>query len=119
MFCLTASAGWAQTTTITRTALQKIEAPDPSHTVESYLVTIAPHAVVPRHTHPGVEIGYLVSGGGTMSVAGEPERTIKTGDSWAIPAGKPHTFQNTGNQPETLVVTYVLEKGQPLSTPAP
>jgi quercetin dioxygenase-like cupin family protein len=114
-----ASPAWAQATAITRTELQKVEAPDANHVVASYLVTIAPHGVVPRHTHPGVEMGYLLSGGGTVSVQGAPDRTVKPGDSWAFPAGVPHSLHNTGSKPEKLIATYVVEKDRPLSTPAP
>ncbi len=117
--CLTSAMLRAQTSPITRTQLQKIEAPDPGHSVESYLVTIAPQAFVGRHTHPGVEVGYLVSGSGTLTVDGAPERTLQPGDSWAIPAGTPHSLHNSGDQPEKLVVTYVLEKGKPLTSMVP
>ncbi len=110
---------WAQADAITRTELQHLEAPDPAHMVESYLVTIAPMATVARHTHPGVEMGCLIAGEGTLTVQGAPERTIKVGDSWAIPAGVPHSLRNTSNEPERLVVTYVVEKDKPLSAPAP
>jgi quercetin dioxygenase-like cupin family protein len=102
---LSPSLAWAQTSPITRTELQKIEALHAGHRVESYLVTVAPHGLVARHTHPGVEIGYLISGGSTLSVQGQPERTVKSGDSWAIPTGIPHFLLNTGDRPEQLVVT--------------
>lgn len=104
---------------ITRTPLQSADAPDAAHSVQSYLVTVAPHAVVPRHTHPGVEMGYCVSGAMTVSLAGQPERTVKAGDSWAFAAGAPHSLANTGEVPAQLVVTYVVEKDKPLSSPAP
>ena len=89
---LSGPSAWAQADAITRTKLQELEAPDPGHVVQIYLVTIAPQATVARHVHPGVEMGYLVGGSGTLTVQGEPEQ---------------------------LVVTYVVEKGKPLSTPAP
>jgi quercetin dioxygenase-like cupin family protein len=117
--CLIVPGVWAQQGGITRTALKKIEFPGSQYVTESFVVTVAPQASIPRHTHPGVEMGYLVSGEGTLSVEGEAERTIKAGDSWAIPSGKPHSAHNTGNQPMQLIATYVAEKDKPLSTPAP
>ncbi len=104
---------------ITRTPLQSAEAPDSAHSVEGFLVTVAPHAVVARHTHPGVEMGYVVSGTLNVSLAGQPERLIKPGDSWAFPAGAPHSLINPGDVPTRLVVTYVVENDKPLSSPAP
>ena len=104
---------------ITRTPLQSAEAPDNAHSVQSYLVTVAPHAVVARHTHPGVEMGYCVSGMLTVSLVGQPDRLVKPGDSWAFAASAPHSLANTGETPAQLVVTYVVEKEKPLSSPAP
>ena len=104
---------------ITRTLLQSAEAPDTAHSVQSYLVTIASHAVVARHTHPGVEVGYCVSGALTVLVSGQPDRTVKPGDSWSFTSGAPHSLVNTGDAPAQLVVTYVVEKDKPLSSPAP
>ncbi|MCJ2068256.1 cupin domain-containing protein [Methylobacterium sp. J-030] len=104
---------------ITRTPLQSAETPEAAHSAQSYLVSVAPHAVVARHTHPGVEMGYCVSGGLTVSVAGQPDRQIKAGDSWVFPVGTPHSLANTGEVPAQLVVTFVVEKDKPLSSPAP
>jgi quercetin dioxygenase-like cupin family protein len=104
---------------ISRTLLQSAEAPDTAHSVQSYLVTVAAHAVVARHTHPGVEMGYCVSGTAMVLVAGQPDRLIKPGDSWAFPTGMPHSLINNGDAPAQLVVTYVVEKDKPLSSPAP
>ena len=114
-----AASAWADDPPITRTPLQSAEAPDTAHSVQSYLVTVAPHATVARHTHPGVEVGYVVSGTATVSVAGQPNRSVKAGDSWAFPAGAPHVLVNTGDVPDQLVVTYVVEKDKPLSSPTP
>ncbi len=113
------SPAWAQTPAITRTLMQSAEAPETAHTVQSYLVTVAPHATVARHTHPGVEIGYIVAGTLAVSVAGQPDRTINLGDSWSFAAGAPHMLVNAGDAPAQLVVTYVVEKDKPLSSPAP
>ena len=104
---------------IIRTPLQSVDAPDTAHSVQSYLVTVAPHAVVPRHTHPGVEMGYCVSGMLMVSVTGQPDRPVKPGDSWAFTTDAPHSLVNNGEVPAQLVVTYVVEKDKPLSSPAP
>ncbi len=104
---------------ITRSPLASTEAPDSAHSVEGFLVTVAPHAVVARHTYPGVEMGYVVSGTLNVSLAGQPDRLMKPGDSWAFPAGAPHGLINPGHVPTKLVVTYVVEKDKPLSSPAP
>jgi quercetin dioxygenase-like cupin family protein len=109
----------AQKQNVTRAVLQSIKFPGVRYITESVLVTVAPQAVVGRHTHPGVEMGYLVSGAGTLSIDGQPVRSLKAGDTWAIPEGVVHALRNTGDQPERIVATYVIEKSKPLATVAP
>lgn len=116
---LAALPAQAADTPITRTPLQSADVPDNAHSVQSYLVTVAPHAVVARHTHPGVEMGYCVSGALSVSVVGQPDRLVKSGNSWVFTAGAPHSLVNTGEVPAQLVVTYVVEKDKPLSSSAP
>ena len=57
-------------------------------------VDIEPNGVVPRHTHPGVESSYLVSGGCTFSVEGQPDRVLKAGDGFQVPPEVPHSVRN-------------------------
>jgi quercetin dioxygenase-like cupin family protein len=109
----------AQNQNVTRAVLRSIEFPGDRYMTESVLVTVAPQAVVGRHTHPGVEMGYLLSGAGTLSIDGQPVRSLKAGDTWAIPEGVVHALRNTGDQPERIVATYVIEKSKPLATVAP
>lgn len=117
--CLCAGLASAQQSPVTRTELQKLAYPDQGHQAATYRVTVAPGGVIARHTHPGVEMGYLVSGEGTLSVRGQPDRALKAGDSWAIPADTPHTLKALGDGQTLAVVTFVTEAGKPLATPAP
>ena len=66
-----------------------------------------------KHTHPGVESGYLIEGDFTLLVAGQPDRPLKTGGSYQIPAGAPHDARS-GAQGTKVIDTYVVEKGKPL-----
>ena len=75
-----------------------------------------PVGVAP-HTHPGIEMGYLVEGEGLMSIAGQPDRQVKAGDSYLIPAGVVHSAKNTGKTPIRIVGSFVVEKSKPLATP--
>ena len=52
-------------------------------------IEIAAGAVVPMHTHPHEQIGYLVSGR-VLFELGEEKREISAGDSWIIPSEVPH-----------------------------
>jgi quercetin dioxygenase-like cupin family protein len=72
-----------------------------------------------RHTHPGEEISYVLEGTLRMEVAGQPPRSLKTGEVFMIPAGIVHNATNTGSGAATVIATYVVEKGKPVTTPAP
>jgi quercetin dioxygenase-like cupin family protein len=117
---LTATAVFAQSDSpITRTVLQQADYPA-GFTTTVAMVEIKPGATVARHTHPGTELGYVLDGEGDLLVEGQPVKHVKAGDSYQIAAGVPHLARNTNTtKPEKLVITYVLEKGKPLSTAAP
>ena len=72
-----------------------------------------------RHTHFGVETGYVVEGSSSLEIEGETPRLLKAGDSYTIPAGKIHDAKTVGDTPVKVLATYVVEKGKPLATPAP
>ena len=46
-------------------------------------------ALLPEHSHPQEQSGYLVKGHLTLYI-GESARKLKPGDSWSIPGGTPH-----------------------------
>lgn len=52
-------------------------------------IKIARGAVVPEHTHPHEQTGYLVSGK-LRFVLGDLDRELSPGDSWIVPGDMPH-----------------------------
>jgi quercetin dioxygenase-like cupin family protein len=82
-------------------------------------ITVAPGGLVARHTHPGIEMGYMQEGEATLLIEGQPEIQMKPGDSYSIPAGAIHSAKNTGTVPVKIIGTFVVEKAKPLATPAP
>jgi quercetin dioxygenase-like cupin family protein len=72
---------------------------------------------VPRHTHPGVESAYCLDGSAELSIKGQPDRTIKAGDSFQVPTETVHSAK-VGDKPVKIVVTYTVEKDKPLATVA-
>lgn len=103
---------------IQRTILNRIDVPGSSYEVIYALVEIAPNSIVARHTHPGTVLGYLLEGHYTMLMAGQPPRTLKAGDTLEIPAAVVHE-ERTGGHAAKLLVVFTVEKGKPLSSPAP
>jgi len=107
-----------QTANIKRTPLQKFDVPGAGYETVIGLAEIAPNANVGRHTHPGIEGGYLIEGGMMLLVEGQPPKEIKPGDSWQIPPGTIHDAK-AGAGGAKVIASYVVEKGKPLATPAP
>ena len=52
-------------------------------------IEIAEGCVVPMHTHPHEQIGYLVSGRVKFELGAETKE-LSAGDSWVIPSEVPH-----------------------------
>jgi len=53
------------------------------------LVTLAPDAVVPTHSHPHEQMGMMVSGMMEFTIAGET-RTVSGNEMYLVPGGVPH-----------------------------
>jgi len=114
---LIGSAAFAQG--IKRTVLQKVEFPD-NYTTITAIAEVEPGMTAARHTHPGLETAYILEGEGDLKIEGQPERRVKAGDSFEIPAGTPHELHNTSStKPVKVLSTYIIERGKPLATPAP
>ena len=77
-----------------------------------------PGAAVPRHTHPGEEIGYVVEGELTVEIDGQPAKTVKAGEAFFIPPNTVHAGKSAAKGNTVVLSTYVIEKGKPLATPA-
>jgi mannose-6-phosphate isomerase-like protein (cupin superfamily) len=62
----------------------------------AYIVTAKPGQGPPLHTHPYVEVAFIVDGCATITV-GDEQREVKTGGIVIIPAETPHRFVNSGD----------------------
>jgi hypothetical protein len=102
---------------IKRTPLQDIDFPAGYHIV-TVVAEIVPNVLAGRHTHPGVDTGYVLAGSGTLMIEGKPDQELKAGDSYAVPAGVPHDVKS-GPNGFKLMAAYIVEKGKAVATPAP
>jgi len=119
---LVAAAGallLAQNPGVQRTVVQRKDISYAGHEAVIAHVEIAPGASAGRHTHPGEEISYVISGEGEILIQGQPALKIKAGDGFVVPNGAIHDAHNTGTQPLILAAVYVVEKGKPIATPVP
>ncbi|MCL6739635.1 cupin domain-containing protein [Sphingomonas sp. RB56-2] len=99
----------------TRTDLQRHDLNIPGHEVLQARVDFAPGASFPRHKHPGEEIIYVIGGTIEYEVAGKPV-VVKAGDVLFVADGVIHSARNIGSEPAAELATYVLRKGEPLTT---
>jgi quercetin dioxygenase-like cupin family protein len=118
IMAMTSIAAAQQPETIKRTPLQKFDVPGSNYETVIGLAEIVPNVSIGRHTHPGIEGGYLLEGELTLLVEGQPPKTAKPGDSWQFAPSAVHDAK-TGPAGAKVIVTYVVEKGKPLATPAP
>ncbi len=108
----------AQGPGFTRTVLNRIDFPGDTMATVQVLVEIDPHALVARHTHPGVETGYVLDGGIVLAVQGAADRPLASGGAFQIPREVPHAVQNGAAKTRVLSI-YVVDKDKPLASPAP
>jgi quercetin dioxygenase-like cupin family protein len=82
--------------------------------------TLPPASVIGYHTHPGDEAGYVLKGNLILKTQGQPDRTLKAGDSFFNPRGAVHSLAAApGSDGGMAVSTWIVDKGQPLATPVP
>ncbi len=100
-----------------RTIITRMDTPMEGYEAVNVRVDLDAGALIARHTHPGIELSYVVDGGLELSVDGQGTRTFKTGDGFQVPPQTPHGGKN-GDKLTTLAITYIVEKGKPLASPA-
>ena len=113
-----AGVALAQQAGIKRTPLQKAEFPDGYATVTA-MAEVPAGGSPGRHTHPGLEIGYILEGEADLLVDGQPARHLKPGDSYQIAAGTVHDALVSGDKALKFIGIYVVDKTRPLASPAP
>jgi quercetin dioxygenase-like cupin family protein len=121
-FALAAALGstaMAQPSTVHKTTLQSQAFPDPVYNTVTVRTLVDHGGAVLRHTHPGVEMAYIVSGDALVKIMGRPDQMLKAGDSFTVPPETPHIVQNIGPETLTIVSTYVVDRSKPIVTPTP
>lgn len=58
------------------------------------MVEIAPHAVVPMHSHPNEQAGVVMQGEFQFTIGGET-KTLRQGDAYLIPGGVEHEVKGS------------------------
>lgn len=118
LLILCAGAAPAQNPGLHRTLVLKADVAAPGREAVVARVELDPGAYAGRHSHPGDEISYVLEGEGELLVDGQPPRRVKAGEAFVVPAGTVHDAHNVGSGAMKLLGVYVVDKNQPLATPA-
>jgi quercetin dioxygenase-like cupin family protein len=113
---LALSVAHSQQTAIKRTELQRHDLSIPGREAIQVRGDFPPGAAVPRHTHPGEELVYVLEGAIEFQLEGQPPVTVKVGEVFFVPAGTVHTAKNVNSGNSAALSTYIVEKGKPLLT---
>lgn len=109
----------AQAPAFKRTILQQMDLSAPGREAVMAAVEFPAGSETGRHTHPGEEISFVEAGPFILEMDGQPAKTLKTGEPFFVPAGAVHNGHPAPGGTAKVVATYVIEKGKPVSTPAP
>jgi len=112
-----AFAQGTQTPGLKRTLISRMDGPTPGYETIEMRIDIEGGATVARHTHFGIESGYVVDGSLALTIEGVSSKTYSKGDGFQVPTGAIHGGK-TGPDPSVITSVYVVEKGKPLATPA-
>ena len=107
----------AQQSGIKRTPLQKLDFPG-GYTTVTAIAEVPAGGAAGRHTHPGMETGYVLEGELELVIDGQPPMKIKAGESYQIPEGAVHDAK-AGDKPFKVLGVYIVKAGEPLAKPAP
>ncbi|WP_069883661.1 cupin domain-containing protein [Streptomyces luteocolor] len=101
---------------VTRTLLQEHPSPAEGWDAVQTLVRIPRHKESGRHSHPGVEVGYIIEGAVLMRFDDRPPLRLRAGDPFFIPEGVIHNAVNVGKVTTMMLSTYVVDETKPLVT---
>jgi quercetin dioxygenase-like cupin family protein len=73
------------------------------------IVDMQPHAVIPEHSHPHEQIGYMVLGEFEFIIGGESFHVVP-GQVWRIPGGVPHKVIASDRPVRAIDVFYPVRE---------
>ena len=101
-----------------RTVLQQTDVPGSNMTVILVETDLEPNSLAARHTHPGVEISYVLAGEADFTIEGKGTMHVKAGGSFRLESGVKHSVK-AGPTLTKILAVYTIPKGAEMATPAP
>jgi quercetin dioxygenase-like cupin family protein len=112
----TAPKTFAQAPQVKRTVLLRHDTPAPGFEAVLVRVDIPVGGREGRHTHPGLLLIHVEEGTLSLDYEGKPTTDYKPGDSVFVEPGKIHEGINKGSVPIKAIATFVIPKGETLTT---
>ncbi len=81
--------------------------------------SLPPGTAIGFHVHPGDEVGYIMKGSVIWKVRGQPDKTLKAGDSFFNPRGSVHSVVAADSSDSLVISTWIVDKDKPMATPVP
>jgi quercetin dioxygenase-like cupin family protein len=108
-----------QAPNVKRTVLLQHDTSVPGYEAVLVAVEIPAGGREGRHTHPGLAMIHVEEGTLTLDYEGKPTTPYKAGESFFVEAGKVHEGMNKGTTLVKAIATFVVPKGQPITTQVP
>lgn len=99
-----------------RTEIQHAHSSIPGRDIVQVLTEIPVGVESGWHTHPGEEVGYLLSGRVQMRIKDEETLILAAGDGFLIPPGTPHNALDLGPDTGRMLSCYIVEADAPVAS---
>ncbi|MPT09131.1 MULTISPECIES: cupin domain-containing protein [Comamonas] len=99
---------------ITRTVLERTEYPE-NYTINFNLIEVPNGCSANPHTHPGLEITYVLDGEFDLVTEGKPDRRFKKGMSYMVADSEVHFARVVSDIPMKLLCVFINEKNKPVA----
>jgi quercetin dioxygenase-like cupin family protein len=98
-----------------RTELQRGDLTGKGMDIIVNVFEVTPGETVPRHTHPGEEIVYVLEGG-TLELPDGERLAFPAGTTMIYPRGVPHAgVKVVGEKTLKMINVFVVDKGKPVT----
>jgi len=99
-----------------RTEVQRGSSSIPGREIVQVLTVIPVGVESGWHTHPGEEVGYLLTGTIQMMIKDRETLIVHAGEGFLIPPGTPHNALDLGPETGQMLSTYIVEVGKPIAS---
>ena len=113
------SAALAQALQPNRTELKRADLTGTNMEIVIAVLEVPPGSTIARHTHPGEEAVYVLEGA-LMQMPDGKEIDRPAGQAGVNVRDVPHAgYKVVGDKPLKILTVHIVDKGKPMTVPAP